>query len=126
MDFRTMSDSELASVMVNYINRVSHLQDIIGRYLEGYDNISAEQIQKCYTELKNEIHKDAHYLGLVRNHDGSSLYMGAFSPSIREASAFGFTTPINSGINQSMYSSVEEAHYKLTKYYTLEEWGSLM
>ena len=46
-------------------------------------------------------------------------------PSIREAAAFGFDVPINSTINQRMYGAVEEAHYKMTKYYSLEEWGNL-
>ena len=47
-------------------------------------------------------------------------------PSIREAAAFGFDVPINNTINQRMYSAVEEAHYKMTKYYSLEEWGNLI
>ena len=45
-------------------------------------------------------------------------------PSIREAAVFGFDVPIK--INQRMYGAVEEAHYKMTKYYSLEEWGNLI
>ncbi len=121
-----MADSELASIMVNYIGRIENLLDIIGRYLEGNDNISAEKIKRIYAELKEELREDGHYLRLERNRDGSSLYMGAFVPSIREAAASGFNVSTNSTINQRMYSAVEEAHYKLTKYHSLEEWGNLI
>lgn len=126
MDFKIMTDSELANIMVNYIGRIESLLDIIGRYLEGNDNIPAGKIKRIYADLKEELREDDHYLRLERNRDGSSLYMGAFVPSIREAAAFGFKVSINSTINQRMYSAVEEAHYKMTKYYSLEEWGNLI
>ncbi len=126
MDFKIMTDSELANIMVNYIGRIENLLDIIGRYLEGNDNISAEKIKSIYADLKEELREDGHCLRLERNRNGSSLYMGAFAPSIREAAASGFNVSTNSTINQRMYSAVEEAHYKLTKYHSLEEWGSLI
>lgn len=128
MDYKNMTDAELASVMVNYINRVKHLKDIIGRYLDGSDQgcIHPNQIRAEYEKLKSELREDAHYLYLVRNRNGSVLYRCAFAPSIREATAFGFTVPVNATINQKMYSAVEEAHYKLRKYRTLEQWGALM
>lgn len=126
MDFKIMTDSELANIMVNYIGRIENLLDIIGRYLEGNDNIPAGRIKRIYADLKEELREDDHYLRLERNRDGSSLYMEAFVPSIREAAAFGFNVSINSTINQRMYSAVEEAHYKMTKYYSLEEWGNLI
>lgn len=126
MDFKTMKDSELASVMVHYITRVEHLQHTIGSYLEGNGNITSEQIRKYYAEIKEELRADGQYLGLQRNRSGSSLYMGAFVPSIKEAAAFGFTVPINGAVDQKMYNAVAEASYKMTKYYTLEEWGRFM
>ena len=52
--------------------------------------------------------------------------MSAFSPSVREAMAEGFTVPVNAAVNFRMFSSVADAHYKLTKYVSLEEWGDLM
>ena len=70
--------------------------------------------------------EDADYLDLVSNQEGSQLYMGYFSPSIREASAWGFTVPVNHRVDYQMFSAVTEAHYKLTKYYSLEQWGALM
>lgn len=128
MDFKNMTDSELASIMANYINRVAHLKDLVARYLDGSDhgNITADNIRILYKQLKNELRSDANYLDLVRNYNGTDLYMYYFRPSIREASAFGFTVPVNGAINQQFYGSVADAHYKLTKYYSLEKWGQLM
>ena len=128
MDFKNMTDSELASVMVDYINRVADLLDLISKYLNNTDKscIQVDEIKKMYKQLKNELHGDAHYLGLISNRNRNELYMGAFMPSIREAEAFGFTVPTNHRVDQSMFFTVEEAHYKLTKYHTLEEWRLLI
>ena len=109
MDYKRMEDSELAKVMVNYIGRVEHLQDVIGRYLQGYDCISASRIRDEYAQLKEELREDARYLSLKQNSKGSDLYEGAFEPSIREAAAFGFTVPINASVNQMI------KYYKLWK-----------
>ena len=126
MNFREMTDSELANVMVNYIGRVEHLLHIIEKYLDGTDCISASQIKDEYADLKDEMREDVHYLSLKQNSEGSNLYKGAFGPSIREAVAFGFMVPTNGTVNQMMFNTVAEAHYKLTKYYSLEEWGALI
>lgn len=128
MDYKKMSDSELAVVMVNYINRVSHLMNMISVYINsaGRGAIQAEQIRKEYKALKEEIRMDAQYLDLVRNREGSDLYKYAFSRSIREASAYGFTVATNAKVDHAMYSAVEEAHYRLTKINSLENWGNLM
>ena len=127
MDFKNMTDSELASIMVNYINRIEHLQNMISGYIDRrIIDISPEKIRAEYRQLKYELREDAKYLDQVKNKNGSILYKSAFSPSIREAEAFGFTVPVNAVVNFQMFSSVEEAHYKLTKYYSLEDWGKAM
>lgn len=128
MDFKNMSDSELARVMVNYISRVEHLADLISKYIQGVNReyIHEERIREEYKLLKYELRKDADYLGLSRNRNGSQLYIGVFSCSIREAAAWGFTVPVNHRIDQRMFGSVSDAHYKLTKYYTLEQWSELL
>lgn len=128
MEYKYMTDAELASIMVSYITRVDHLRDMIGRYLDRADhgNIRADQIKAAYRELKNELRETADYLWLERNRKGSVLYTSAFSPSVREAMAEGFTVPVNAAVNFRMFSSVADAHYKLTKYVSLEEWGDLM
>ena len=128
MDYKNMSDSEIANVMVNYINRVAHLKRVISNYIDESDgrSIPAERIKAEYAQLKREIREDADYLNLVRNRDDRPIYMGAFSPSIREAAAFGFTVPINHRVDQGMFNAVAEAHYKLTKYKSLDEWLDLI
>lgn len=128
MDFKNMSDSELARVMVNYISRVEHLAYLISKYIQGVNReyIHEESIREEYKSLKYELRKDANYLWLARNRDGSQLYKSAFSNSIREAAAWGFTVPVNHRIDQRMFGSVSDAHYKLTKYYTLEQWVELI
>ena len=128
MDFKTMKDSELAMEMVSYISRVEQLLDIIRDYLDKANgkHIPAEKIREQYKQLKYELRESANYLNKVRNHNGSVLYKSAFSPSIREAAAFGFNVPINSSINQLMFNAVAEAHYRMTKYYNMEEWGKLI
>ena len=47
MEYKYMTDAELASIMVSYITRVDHLKDMIGRYLDRADhgNIRADQIK---------------------------------------------------------------------------------
>ena len=128
MDYKNLSDSELATIMVNYINRVGHLKELIAGYIDNvnHGSIQPDRIKDEYRRLKAELREDADYLDLVRNQEGSQLYMGYFSPSIREASAWGFTVPVNHRVDYQMFSAVAEAHYKLTKYYSLEQWGALM
>ena len=126
MDFKKMTDAELASVMVNYIGRVENLLHIIAQYLDGNDSVPPERIRREYENLKIELREDGHYIDLERNYHGSPLYMGDFRSSIRGAATFGFGLPINCRIDQKMYSAVEEARYRLTKYLSEEEWGDLM
>lgn len=126
MDYNKMSDSELARMMVSYIGRVENLQGIVGRYLDGNESISSAQIRREYAQIKDELREDARQVKLKKNYQGSDLYKGAFVPSISEAAAFGFCVPTNSKIDIRMYSAIEEAHYKLTKYYSFEEWGELL
>lgn len=126
MDYNKKSDSELARIMVSYIRRIKNLQGIVGRYLDGNESISATQIRREYAQIKDELREDARLVKLKKNYQGSDLYRGAFVPSISEAAAFGFCVPTNSKIDFKMYSAIEEAHYKLTKYCSLEEWGELL
>jgi len=128
MDFKNMNDSELASVMADYIKRVSHLEDLISRYLNASEcnRICSERIKELYKQLKNELHEDAKYLSLARNELGSTLYTAFFAPSICEASAYGFSVPVNHRIDDKMFESVYIAHCKLTDYYDLDEWENLI
>ncbi len=126
MDYKTMSDSELAKVMVDYIERVNKLYDLIGAYLTNRESRSVVLIRESYKQLKNELREVYHYLDLTCNRKGSELYKNAFTKSIREAVAYGFTAPVNATINSAFCSSVGEAHYRLKKYHSLEEWENMI
>ena len=126
MDYNKKTDSELARIMVSYIGRIENLQGIVGRYLEGNASISSLQIRREYAQIKDELREDARLVKLKKNYRGSDLYRGAFVPSISEAAASGFCVPTNGKIDYGMYSAIEEAHYRLTKYCSFEEWGELL
>lgn len=128
MDYCRMQDHELALIMVNHINRVSHLCCLLAGYLDSIDHssITPDQLKREYQSLKNELRDDSRQVSLLRNQSGSREYMRFFVPSIREAAAYGFTVPANSAINQRMFSAVAEAEYRLTKYHSLEEWSALL
>ena len=95
--------------MVNYINRIENLQNMISGYIDRrIVDIPPEKIRAEYRQLKYELREDAKYLDQVRNKNGSILYKSAFSPSIREADAFGFTVPVNAAVNFQMFSAVKK------------------
>ena len=127
MDYKNMTDVELANIMIHQISRVSHLLDIIRIYLEQKQNssIPVERIKEEYKILKNEFKEDYNYLRLAKNQKGSYIYMSKFASSIKEAYAEGFVVPSNSKVDFKMFSTVETAHYKLNKYYSLEDWGKV-
>jgi len=118
MDYKKMSEVELRGILNEYINRCSDLMDLIGEYLQGKANLQMSNlIHDTYATLKSEIKEIAHYCDKISNKNyNNKFYSAYFKPSFFEASAWGFTAKINSVINQRLYSSVEEAHYKLGKY----------
>ena len=127
MEYKTLQDSELAEIMVRYIHRSEILMNHISCYINNkdceYDNAT---IRNEYRSLKNEIREIASYVRRSNNRNGSELYEGFFVGSISEAGAFGFGVSTNARINQQMYSAVEEARYRLTKYKSLENWKNLL
>ena len=126
-ELKDMSDKELAIRMINYIDKVKVLMDKVYGYIEKRDmRVYKDSIRNEYKTLKDDIKKDAHYIDLVRNKNyGNKVYSNFFIPSIAEASAWGFTVSTNCSINFKLYRALEEAHYKLTKYYSYEEWKKL-
>ena len=127
MEYKTLQDSQLAEIMVGYIHRSEILMKQISSYINNetceYDNAT---IRNEYRSLKNEIREVAAYIRRSNNRNGSELYEGFFVGSISEAGAFGFGVSTNARINQQMYSAVEEARYRLTKYKSLENWKNLL
>ena len=127
MELKNLSDKKLAERIIDYIERTDKLKRDISNYLEEkkFSQIKINSIRDDYKKLKEELRADAKYLDLARNQSGSLVYKSAFKPSIREAAAFGFTVATNGAVNFSMFCAVSEAHYKLTKYYTLDKWKSV-
>ena len=128
MELNKLSDQQIAARMVGYIDRLEALMSDVSRYIQCKKKTYLDEtIHDEYKKLKDEIKADAHYLDLARNgrDDASQVYDGFFKPSIMEAAAFGFTSPTNSRIDQRFYSAIEEAHYKLTKYFSSKRWQSI-
>ena len=128
-NLKRMSNQQLATYIIYYIESTQILMDDIADVLEGKGTpLLRNQIYEKYKKLKQELREDSHYLGLMinsRTDKDSDLYNGFFKPSIREAAAWGFYSPSNCKISQKMYDAVEEAHYKLTKYYSLDKWKEI-
>ena len=61
MDFKKMTDSELAKVMVNYIGRVEHLQNIISRYLQGKRSCGNGRSGTYFRKNLRAAFGDSHY-----------------------------------------------------------------
>lgn len=120
-NFKRMSDEELAIHIIDYIRRTDKLMQIVSDYMQGKSDRSvADFIHAEYKSLKLSIKDDAHYINLSGNRAYSGpLYDAYFAPSISEAST-------NSRIDSKMVSSLYDAHYKLTKYYNLEEWENIV
>mgnify|MGYP003305134514 CR=1 FL=1 len=127
MDYKNMTDEELANIMINQIGRVSHLLNLIRIYIEQKENCSipVEKIKEEYKKIKSEFKEDYNYLNLSKNKKGSYIYTSIFTPSIKEAYAEGFSVPSNSKVDFKMFSTIETALYKLNKYYSLEEWENV-
>ena len=126
-DFKRMSDEELAKYMVEYINRTERLSQTVSDYIQGKTGKgSMECIRAEYKALKQSIKDDAHYVNLIGNRTYTgSLYDAYFVPSISEAAAEGFSSAVNGRIDNRFVSSIYDAIYKLTKYYSLEEWENI-
>jgi len=128
-ELKKMSEKELARRMIKYIKELIELRDVVADFLDSGINADFSKIdlmQSMYKRLKEEIKADAHYVKLLQNRNQSyDLYNLFFSPSLVEASAFGFTSPNNSQINRKLYGSIEEALYSMKKYKRLDEWVAI-
>ena len=128
MELNRLTDQQIAVRIVGYVERLEKMMSDVENYIQGKkDQYQNERIHDEYKRLKAEIRTDAHYLDLSRNDrdDASKVYEAFFSPSILEAAAFGLTEPTNSRINYKFHSAIEEAHYKLTKYFSLKQWQAI-
>jgi hypothetical protein len=127
MDYKKLNDHKLSALMVSLISRTHKLYDEVNDYNSRKRNgrTIRDKIQVEYKEIKSELREIAHYVELQRNKvRGYLLYNAYFTPSIQEASAFGFTERAGTNISE-LATCIEEAHYKLTKYKSFEEWFDL-
>lgn len=127
MELNEMNDKEIALRIAAYIKRAYSLMNDISKYINENRSVAlSETVHNEYMMLKREIRDDDHYVNLERNKkpDETQAYR-TFRNSISEANAYGFTSRYNSVINNNYFSSVEEAHYKLTKWYNLDRWENI-
>lgn len=127
MELIQMSDQEVAKRMYDYIVRIEYLKDQVSKILNHEaQGIDRQFIKDEYKTLKQSVKEDANYMGLSRNkRRDDSVLQNQFKWVLQEASAFGFTSPINSNIDFKFFSSLAEAEYKLTKHTSKEEWKKL-
>ena len=108
-------DKKLAEKMIYYIEEAYTIMKMINTKEDK------EEIKIRYKRLKQNIKNEAHRCDLIANRkEFTQFEKQYYAPSIKEANAWGFTSPINAKINRDFYNSVEEAHYKLRKYISLE------
>ena len=127
MDFKNMSDVELAEFIVELITKVSILKQQLNDYLEDNNRTTSleNNIKSSYRQLKTDFQEYYHYLSLVKNESGSILYESYFYYSIRDAYVKGFYSPKNSKINIRMLNSVSEALEELNYLLPIESWNKI-
>ncbi|MCI8410985.1 MAG: hypothetical protein HFJ40_00755 [Clostridia bacterium] len=110
------SDNELREMLINFIEKAD-------RIMYKIENKADElEIKEEYKELKKKVKEEAHRMDLQNSRkEATEFEESCYRPAIQEASAWGFTVSTNSKVNQAMWRAVEEAHYKLNKYISLEE-----
>lgn len=121
-ELKDMTQKVLANRILEYIERLEFLMSTIssfrGKEMKAEDR---EHILCEYKDLKTAIRADAHYVGIDRNKNRNDIFYTTISRNLAEAAAWGFISPVNSLINAKLHSSIEEAHYKLSKGYTRDE-----
>lgn len=113
-ELKNMTDYELAQRIQSYRYRLDALIKKVSAYMEDSTG-SKDDILDSYKTLKAEVKADAHYVDLLENSQGRAAHYRDFVRALKEASACGFTAPTNSSINQKLFNSVSEAHYRLGK-----------
>lgn len=123
-ELKSMSNKELANIMIDYYDRIINLIDKACLYKDN-KNTDKDGILREYKDLKESIRKDSHYVSLLRNQTNNNIVYSVFSQSISEAAAYGLLKPTNSPINQKFIDTLLESRYKLTKHYSRNKWGEL-
>lgn len=118
MELNEYTEEQIIEKKEMFIKRLNYLMRNISDYLKNRDSALGYRIHEEYKDIKKEICDEAKYLNCRRNDIRHiSKTHSAYSDGIKGASAFGFTVPSNGRIDQRMHSSVEEARYRLNKYF---------
>lgn len=120
-DYKTMSDAELAGIMVNILGRAEELSQRIG--IGGYDGTENIHLKGKYASLKEDVKAIADYLNLVRNRSGSEFYIQKFANPIRKASAC-FRAKSNGSLDE-IGNSLAEVLIELGFFHAKEDYITL-
>ena len=107
---KTASREEVVNRVKEFEKELENLGDMIHR-----ENETTPEIRAKYSELKNIVKEEAHKYSLLCYDIYNEGYKADYMGGIKEASASGFEDPVNA--KHISYSSVEEAHYKIGKYF---------
>ncbi len=118
MELKYLTEDEIFERKEMYLKRLNYLMRNISDYLETHDSALGYRISEEYRAIKEDIRDEAKYLDCKKNDISRiSKIHQAYSSGIRGASAFGLTVRSNGKIDQRMFSAVEEAHYRLNKFF---------
>lgn len=107
---KTASREDVVNRVKELEKELENLGDMIHR-----ENETTPEIRAKYSELKNIVKEEAHKYSLLCYDIYNEGYKADYMGGIKEASASGFEDPVNA--KHISYSSVEEAHYKIGKYF---------
>lgn len=118
MDLNEFTEEQIIERKEMFMKRLDSLMRNISDYMKTYDSSLGYRILEEYKAVKEEIRDEARYLSCNRNDISriSKTHM-AYSKGIQGASAYGLTVRSNGKIDQRMHSAVEEAHYRLNKFF---------
>ena len=118
MRLKELTEEEIFERKEMYLTRLNYLMRNISDYFETHDWALGYRISEEYRAIKEEIRDEAKYLDCKKNDisDISKTHQ-AYSKGIRGARAFGLTVRSNGKVDHRMFSAVEEAHYRLNKFF---------
>ncbi len=118
MELKYFTEEQIIERKDMFMKRLDYLMRNISDYMETHDSAIGYRISEEYRAMKEEIRDEARYLRCNRNDISriSKTHM-AYSKGIMGASAYGFSVRSNGRIDRRMLSAVEEAHYRLNKFF---------
>ena len=106
----TASREDAVNRVKEFEKELEDLGDMIHR-----ENETTPEIRAKYRELKKIVMEEAHKYSLLCYNAYNEEYKADYISGIKEASAYGFEDRVDA--KHISYSSVEEARYKIGKYF---------